>query len=282
MVTAGRLPRAALVLRRVLAVARVGAEPVVPGLPGVAVDEAERARVGGQPGIGGGRSEVELRGVAVKARAGWRDPLRVRIGGEQARLLGVGAERAGDRQGEPVAAGRCGHPVERRGHVGAHRLAHPVGERAVIAAALTMGGPAEDRIGRRGQLGRRARPHRHRPRPLPHPHRRRAARDHPHARGRERPARKAHVRRAQGHPVGLPHAQRPLAREREIRGQRQAPRARLEQPRIGIAHRRRGRHRRQIRRALMARLRPSACPNPTSTANPTNNAATTPSSKSAA
>src|SRR5215204_6239587 len=63
----------------------------VPGLPGVALDEAEPAGVGGQPGVGGGRSEVELGAVAVQALAGRRHPLRIRVRREQARLLGVGA-----------------------------------------------------------------------------------------------------------------------------------------------------------------------------------------------
>ena len=88
-----------------------------------------------EPGVGAGRAEVELGAVAVQARARRRNPLRVRVGGEQACLLGVGAEGAGDRQRMAVAARRRRHPVERLGDVGAHRLAHPVGERAVVAAA---------------------------------------------------------------------------------------------------------------------------------------------------
>src|SRR5680860_624853 len=85
-------------------VTRIRAIAVVPGFPGIAVDEPEGAGVGGQPAVRGGWAEVELGAVAVQRGARRCDPLRVGVGGEQARLLGVGAEGRGDREGQPVAA----------------------------------------------------------------------------------------------------------------------------------------------------------------------------------
>ena len=106
-----------------------------------------KRRVGGQPAVGSGRPEVELGGVAVQAVAGRRHPLRVGVGGEQAGLLGVGAVAARDQQVEArLAAGRGGHAVEGERDVGAHRLALPVGERAVVAAAVGVARAAPGRL----------------------------------------------------------------------------------------------------------------------------------------
>jgi hypothetical protein len=44
-------------------------------------------------------AQVELCGVAVETLAGWSHPLRVRIGGEEDRLLGVRAKAARDAEG---------------------------------------------------------------------------------------------------------------------------------------------------------------------------------------
>ena len=138
--------------RRAVAARRAGDErgfsdvAVVPRLPGVALHEVEAARVRGQPGVRRRRAEVELGRVAVQRLAGRRDPLRIGMAGEQDRLLGVGAEAAGDHQRDAVARARrppCGRtPARRRG-----------------ASACPGGG----RAGRRSRRRARTRPARRRP-----------------------------------------------------------------------------------------------------------------------
>ena len=110
---------------------RAGVESVVPGLPGVALDEAEAAGVGGQPAVGG---------LRARGRARWRSGA---ASGPAARpSVGSGwaaksaACSASERKPElttsvsPARGGRRGHAVEGRGDVGAHPLAVAVDERA--------------------------------------------------------------------------------------------------------------------------------------------------------
>ena len=116
--------------------ARAACVAVVPRLPAVPLHEAEPRRVRGEPGVCLARAEIELGGVAVEALAGRRHPLRVRVRGEQARLLGIRAEAARDAEEDAgLPAGRGRHPVERQRHVRPHRLALAVGERAVVSTA---------------------------------------------------------------------------------------------------------------------------------------------------
>ena len=64
-----------------------------------------------------------------------RHPARIGVGGEERRLLGVGAE-AGDDQQRDAVGRRCRrHAVEGGGDVGPHRLALAVGQRTRVAAA---------------------------------------------------------------------------------------------------------------------------------------------------
>src|SRR5215212_11024125 len=108
-VAAGRLPAA-----RVGASAGRGTQAPavaeVPGLPGVALDETEAPRVRREPPVRRRRPEIELGAEPVKRPAGWRDPLRVWVSSEQARLLGIRAEAARDRELEPRPVGGRGEP----------------------------------------------------------------------------------------------------------------------------------------------------------------------------
>jgi hypothetical protein len=206
----------------------------------------------------------------VQALAGWRHPFGVGVGGEQLGLLCVGAKAAADKQHQTgFAAGGGGHPVERERHVGAHRLAGAVGQRAAVAAAAGIGGPLE--AGRvQGQLGRGPRPHRYwrRPPPARHANAGTSAHRHPHPRGAETGTWEAHPDPVRRHPVAAraPPGRRPGQRQKSRL--RQMPRIGrpvqqhrwLEQPRIVIAHHLRRRHRRQIRRPLMTPLRPQRLP----------------------
>ena len=111
----------------------------VPRLPGVALDEAESGRMGRQPRVGGGRSQVELGRAAMKRLTRGRDPAGIGMLGEEPRLLGVGAVGGVDHQPDPGPARRPGEPVEGERDVEPHRLALPVGEWARVAAAAGRG-----------------------------------------------------------------------------------------------------------------------------------------------
>ena len=90
----------------------------------------------------------------MKALAGRSDPFRVRMGGEQPRLLGIGAKAARDGEEQAGLTARCRrHAVERERDVRPHRLALPVGERAVVSAAARLRGKRP--TGRRDELGGR-------------------------------------------------------------------------------------------------------------------------------
>ena len=128
-------------------------EPVVPGFPGVALDEVKALRVRRQPPVGGGRAEVELGGEAVQRPARRRHPLRIRVAGEQHGLLGVRAKAADDDERDAVAARGGLHAIERGRDIRSHRLALAVRERPAVLAGA--GRPERD-VGRR----RRARPRR--------------------------------------------------------------------------------------------------------------------------
>src|SRR6266536_6661517 len=102
----------------------------MPWFPGVALDEVEALGVRREPAVGGRRPEVELGAETVKALAGARDPAGIGVRREQARLLGIRAVRARDRQLESRLATRGGgKAVERHRHAGAHALALAVRER---------------------------------------------------------------------------------------------------------------------------------------------------------
>ena len=192
------------------------------------------------------------------------------MGGEQLGLLCVGAKAAADKQHQPgVAAGGSGHAVERHRHIGTHRLAGAVGQRAAVAAAAGMGRAFEP--GRvQGQFGGGPGTHRHlgRPAAARHPQLGPSANRHLHPRGTE-----AGIRKADRDPVGrhavagrAPPGRRPGQRHKP--GLRQMPRVgrpvpqhrRFEQPRVVVAHHLRRRHRRQIRRPLMTALGPQRLP----------------------
>ena len=242
----------------------------MPRFPGVALQEAEAVGVGGQPAVGGGWAEVELGGVAVQALPRRGDPLGVGMGGEQLGLLGVGAKAAADKQRQSrFAPGGGGHAVEGQGHVRAHRLSRAVGQRAAVATTAGVGGLLEARRVQR-QLCRGTGPHRYwrRSAAARHPQLRPSANRDRHPRGPEPGAREAHP-----DPVGrntvagrTSSCRRP--RQRQKRRLRQMPRVRrtieqhrrLEQPPVVIAHHLRRRHRRQIRRPLMAPLGPQRLP----------------------
>ncbi len=267
-------PRAvALVLCRVCAVARVGAEPEVPGLPGVSRNNPKRrAFIGEARRRRADEAQIELRAVPVKRCAGGGDPLRVGVGGEEARLLGVGAEAARNRQVEPgLLQGGGRQAVERDRHVGAHRLSHPAGQRALVPAPAGEGGTAGHRAGgarQRGgrrQLGGGAPSHPDGCLAGPSVHRNPGLSPggDRNPGGREGISRKHDVPRDHAHPVAAGHAHRRASSQRQIGRGRQMPRiwqpvlqvGRLEQPRIGPAHGSRRRHRGQVGRALMAPLR---------------------------
>ena len=209
----------------------------------------------------------------MQAGARWGDPFRVGVGGEQLGLFGVGAKGTGDREVEAgLFAGGGGHAVERQRHIGSHRLAHPVGQRAVIAAARAERGLAVGGAQVWGDLRRRPRLYRDR-RPVavlvqPGPDARLPGHPDRHPRRRKPTTGKRHVPRSDRNPVAPPPANRGRARPREIDRQRQMPRIRqpvdqhrrLEQTRIQIAHHLRSRHRRQIRAALMLAPRPQRGP----------------------
>ena len=69
---------------------------VTPGLSRLALDEVVARRVGGEPPVRRGRPEVELGAIAVQRLAQARDPLGVRMAGEQHGLLGVRPKAARD------------------------------------------------------------------------------------------------------------------------------------------------------------------------------------------
>src|SRR3954453_22743588 len=99
----------------------------MPRLPGVTLDEAEAARVARQPAVSAARAEVELGGQAVQRLARRRDPARVRVRSEQARLLGIAAKAADNDQVDAGRGGGALHAVDRLRDVGPHRLALAVG-----------------------------------------------------------------------------------------------------------------------------------------------------------
>ena len=200
----------------------------MPGLPRVALDEAEAAAVARQPGVGPAAAvvhvEVELGGVAVAAAPRRRHPPRVGVAREEHRLLGVAAEAAHHDQVDALGVGRGVHEVERRRDGRAHRLAVAVDQRARVAAAgRPAGAPAaRDRGGRHDQPGPRHRP------------RARAARD----------------RGADGH---LDRGRRPRAAGQ---GERLDPRPGAGRRRVG-GRARAGRARSRATRARRGRPRPS-------------------------
>ena len=198
----------------------------------------------------------------MQAGAGRGDPARIRVGGEQARLLGVGTEGAGDRERVAVPASARRHAVEGRGHVGAHRLAHPVRQRAVVAAAAATCRPRE-RIARcRRQLGRGACPHRDgAPAPRGRPvqvHLHRVADSHPDPCRCERHAGERDVAQLDPGIVAPSAGRRRAACPREVGGERQVARVRRpagqhgrqEQTRVVALHRSGRRHGRQVRGPL--------------------------------
>src|SRR5690242_18612730 len=95
----------------------------MPSLPAVALDEAEAARVGGQPAVGGFRAEIELRGTAVQRVPRRGDPGRVGMSREERRLFGVGAETGDDEEADAVGSGGGGHAVKAFRDVRPHALA---------------------------------------------------------------------------------------------------------------------------------------------------------------
>ena len=163
--------------------ARVQREAVVPRLPRVALDEVKALGVGGQPAVGGRRAEVELGAEAVQRPPGRRDPLRVRMAGEQDGLLGVGAKAADDDERDAVAPRRRLHAIERPRDVRAHRLALALFERSAGTP------PARPTTARRRRAAR-ARPRRRRRRRLVRRRRPRSDREPRRARARARTCRR--------------------------------------------------------------------------------------------
>jgi hypothetical protein len=162
------------------------------------------------------------------------------MGGEELCLLGVRAVARRDQQRQPGLAVRGRrHAIEGDGHVGTHRLALAIGERAVVAAPAGLRRhPETVRAGH--DLGRRAGLDLDRVPPLagkPHV----GLLDHGdrHARGREVRPLEGHAHAGRRHAVATGAAHRAGASARQIRGVRQVPRVRnpvgekggLEQPR---------------------------------------------------
>ncbi len=113
-------------------------EAEVPGLPRIPAQEAEAPSVRDQPAVGRRGAEVELGRAAVQRVARRRHPARVRVAGEELRLLRVRA-KAGDH--DEVEArpprGRA-HPVVGGGDVRPHPLAVAIDERTGVPAALGL------------------------------------------------------------------------------------------------------------------------------------------------
>ena len=223
----------------------------MPGLPGVALVEAEAPRVRRQPAVGGRGAEVELGRAAVKRAPRRRDPGRVRVLGEELRLLGVGAKAGADDQVEAGARGRGGHAVEGGGDVGAHPLPLAVGERArVAAAARPRRHPA---AGSRGPARPRP-PRRPRPRRGPAAAARRAPRPGPAAAGTPRRPGKQTRRRRGSASLLRPACRRRGPRPGQVDGAGHVDRVRQPvgkqrrrgHPRQVVAHRARRRERRQV------------------------------------
>ncbi len=114
-------------------------------------------RVRSQPAVGGGRAQVQLGRAAVQRAPRRRHPARVGVGGEERRLLGVGAEPGADRERHSRRPRRRRHPVVRGADVGAHPLAVPVGQRARVAAAARPALHSGPAAARRRRLRGRAR-----------------------------------------------------------------------------------------------------------------------------
>ena len=181
----------------------------MPGLPRVAADEAEARRRARQPAVGRRRPQVELRAEAVQRRSRRRHPARVGVGGEEPRLLGVGAVGAGDRQRHAVGAPCGGQAVEGQRHVRAHPAPLANGQRPAVVPGPRPArqAPRRQQLGLRGDRAAEGRaqgdqriPHRdadaHRREP-------RAREGHRHVRGAVAPGRRPRRLRAQPQ-VGVP------------------------------------------------------------------------------
>ncbi len=123
----------------------------MPGLPAVALDEAEAPGIGRQPTVGRFRAEIELGGAAVQRLARRGDPAGIWMGGKERRLLGVRAKSRVDDEREAGVCRRTGHAVEGDCHIRPHALAAAVDQRAAVAAATCHRGCRSG-----GGLGRRA------------------------------------------------------------------------------------------------------------------------------
>ncbi len=216
----------------------------------------EAARVAGKPAVGRRRSEVELGAEPVQRLSRRGDPFGVGMARVELCLLGVGAIAGRDDQPGPVSARGRRKPVERPRHVRAHRLALPVGERPVVAAAgrLERSAFAQRRHDlRHGDCldGDRIATHGHLP-----------AHHHLHARGGKLvPAGKGHVGRLEACPVCPADRERRGPRPRQvvrlaqvIRVRATVDRRRLEQPLEVVLHRPRGGQCREVGSALRAAL----------------------------
>jgi hypothetical protein len=89
------------------------------------LDEAEPRGVRRQSGVRALRPEVEPSGVAMKALARRRDPLRIGMRGEQPRLVGVGADPARDADEEAgLFTRRSRHASESEAYAGLTPQSH--------------------------------------------------------------------------------------------------------------------------------------------------------------
>jgi hypothetical protein len=198
----------------------------------------------------------------MQALARWGDPLGVWVGGEESRLLGIGAEAADDDQGDPVGAGGGRQAVEGQRYVWPHRLSTAVSERTGVAATAGHGrhpSRAEHR-----QLSRRARLDGHvlTPPAVVDPHADGATGADSDTRRREAAAGKGHVGDPKPNAVsrccasGGGTSASQVLKCRQVTRVRQAvrQRRRLEEAEVVLAHPVRGRDRRQVGGTLVARL----------------------------
>ena len=111
----------------------------------------KRCGVGGEPAVGGGGPEVELGRAAVQRVPGRRHPLRVGVGGEQRRLLGVGAEAGVDHERETRGA-RPPPPSGRRPRRRRAASPPPAGRRAARCSRRRWPSPAPRRTAAGGAI----------------------------------------------------------------------------------------------------------------------------------
>ena len=203
-----------------------------------------------KPAVCRRRPEVELGPVSVKGMAGRRNPLGIGVPLVELRLLGVGAVAGRDQERDAVAAARRPPCDRKRGHIGPHRLALPVGERSGVSAPLRFEGRCRPSPYLR--LRGRARGNDIAPRSAAPALTSRSPfsdiRTRVGAKLGRRGTATSSARTAA--PFGAAHGDRRRPSPRQVSVLREPMRAPVEEARKVIPHRARGRDRREVRRAL--------------------------------